>query len=356
MVLAWWLALSLWLEPLALNREYQARSEQFMAALSMHLRLVGAAVGASLLLAALLVMLMRRHAGARKAVFAVLNVVQTIPSLALFGLLLAPLAWLGARVDWLGALGVGGIGWAPAFLALLGYSLLPMVRNLFVALEGVEPAVIESACGMGMSQRQVFWQVRLPLALPVVLEGVRITTVQAIGLTAVAALIGAGARYFHLSGTGAGGHGHGAPRGVADRRAGPAGGRPAGRLDRLPAPRRGWMIELSGVTKRFGDTTAVNAVTLSIKPGQLCVLVGTSGCGKSTTLRMINRLIAHDEGEIRLDGQPVGEFEEALLRRRIGYVIQSTGLFPHWTVARNIGVVPRLLKWQRQRSGSASRN
>ncbi len=109
------------------------------------------------------------------------------------------------------------------------------------------------------------------------------------------------------------------------------------------------MIELSGVTKRFGDTTAVNAVTLSIKPGQLCVLVGTSGCGKSTTLRMINRLIAHDEGEIRLDGQPVGEFEEALLRRRIGYVIQSTGLFPHWTVARNIGVVPRLLKWQRQR-------
>lgn len=109
------------------------------------------------------------------------------------------------------------------------------------------------------------------------------------------------------------------------------------------------MIELSGVTKRFGDTTAVNAVTLSIKPGQLCVLVGTSGCGKSTTLRMINRLIAHDEGEIRLDGQPLGEFEEALLRRRIGYVIQSTGLFPHWTVARNIGVVPRLLKWQRQR-------
>ncbi len=109
------------------------------------------------------------------------------------------------------------------------------------------------------------------------------------------------------------------------------------------------MIELSGVTKRFGDTTAVDAVTLSVKPGQLCVLVGTSGCGKSTTLRMINRLIAHDAGEIRLDGQPVGDFEEALLRRRIGYVIQSTGLFPHWTVARNIGVVPRLLKWPRQR-------
>ncbi len=191
-VLAWWLALALWLEPLALNREYQARSDQFMAALSTHLELVGAAVGASLLLAALLVMLMRRHGGARRAVFAVLNFVQTIPSLALFGLLLAPLAWLGARFDWLGVLGVGGIGWAPAFIALLGYSLLPMVRNLYVALEGVEPAVIESACGMGMSQRQVFWQVRLPLALPVVLEGVRITTVQAIGLTAVAALIGAG--------------------------------------------------------------------------------------------------------------------------------------------------------------------
>lgn len=192
MVAGWWLALALWLEPLALQREYQARSDQFLNALATHLVLVGAAVGASLVLAALLVLVMRRHAGIRRAGFGVLNFLQTIPSLALFGLLLAPLAWLGSHIDSLAAIGVSGIGWAPAFLALLGYSLLPMVRNIHVALEEVDAAVIESARGMGMSRRQVFVQVRLPLALPVVLEGIRITTVQAIDLTAVAALIGAG--------------------------------------------------------------------------------------------------------------------------------------------------------------------
>ncbi|PXX95282.1 ABC transporter permease [Halomonas sp. LBP4] len=191
-LLAWWLALASWLEPLALLQEYRGRSDQFAAAVGYHLGLVGAAVGASLVIGVALALLMRRHAGLQKAGFGVLNFLQTIPSLALFGLLLAPLAWLAANVGWLAALGVRGIGWAPAFLALVGYSLLPMVRNTFVALEGVDPAVIESARGMGMSPRQVFLQVRLPLALPVMLEGLRITTVQAIGLTAVAALIGAG--------------------------------------------------------------------------------------------------------------------------------------------------------------------
>ncbi|PMR69319.1 ABC transporter permease [Halomonas heilongjiangensis] len=191
-LLAWWLALASWLEPLALLQEYRARSDQFATAVWHHLALVGAAVGASLVIGVALALLMRPHAGLQRAGFGVLNFLQTIPSLALFGLLLAPLAWLGANVEWLAALGVRGIGWAPALLALIGYSLLPMVRNTFVALEGVDPAVIESARGMGMSRRQVFLQVRLPLALPVILEGVRITTVQAIGLTAVAALIGAG--------------------------------------------------------------------------------------------------------------------------------------------------------------------
>jgi osmoprotectant transport system permease protein len=191
-LVAWGLALALWLEPLALLREYQVRSDQFVAAIGHHLALVGTAVGASLLIGISLALLMRTHAGVQSLGFAVLNALQTIPSLALFGLLLAPLAWLSANVDWLARLGVRGIGWAPALLALIGYSLLPMVRNTFVALDEVDPGVIEAARGMGMSRRQVFLQVRLPLALPVMLEGVRITTVQAIGLTAVAALIGAG--------------------------------------------------------------------------------------------------------------------------------------------------------------------
>ncbi|WP_372612862.1 ABC transporter ATP-binding protein [Halomonas sp.] len=109
------------------------------------------------------------------------------------------------------------------------------------------------------------------------------------------------------------------------------------------------MIELFDVTKRFGSETAVDGISLRVEKGQLCALVGTSGCGKSTTLRMINRLIEHSEGEIHIDGQPVRRFREETLRRRIGYAIQSTGLFPHWTVARNIGLVPRLLKWPRDR-------
>ncbi len=112
------------------------------------------------------------------------------------------------------------------------------------------------------------------------------------------------------------------------------------------------MIELFDVTRRFGEETAVDAISLRVDSGELCALVGTSGCGKSTTLRMINRLIEHSEGEIHIDGQPIRRFKEDTLRRRIGYVIQSTGLFPHWTVARNIGLVPRLLKWSPERIAS----
>ncbi|MBF8221527.1 ABC transporter permease [Halomonas sp. 328] len=180
------------LESLALMREYASRSGAFHEAVRYHLLLVSAAVGLSLLLAFTLALAMRRFPSLRRGGFALLSLIQTIPSLALFGLLLAPLAWLAARYAWLGELGVQGIGWAPALIALVGYSLLPMTRNSVVALDGVDPRVVEAARGMGMSPGQVFWRVRLPLAAPVILEGIRITTVQAVGLAAVAALIGAG--------------------------------------------------------------------------------------------------------------------------------------------------------------------
>ncbi|QEA39864.1 ABC transporter permease [Pistricoccus aurantiacus] len=181
-----------WLDPLSLMQEYRSRSDQFIEALRYHALLVGTAVGISLFVAAGLCLAMRRSQALRGGVFSLLSIIQTIPSLALFGLLLAPLAWLGATYPWLGEMGVQGIGWTPALLALIGYSLLPMTRNAYVALDGVEANLIESARGMGMSPRQIFLQVRLPLALPVMIEGVRITSVQAIGLAAVAALIGAG--------------------------------------------------------------------------------------------------------------------------------------------------------------------
>lgn len=181
-----------WLEPLALMREYQTRSQQFAQALRSHLALVGGAVGFSLVSGFMLALLLNRYPAARKSCFGVLSFIQTIPSLALFGLLIAPLSYLSANSPLLQQLNVRGIGWAPALLALIAYSLLPMVRNTFIALHEVSADVLESARGMGMSPRQVFMQVRLPLALPIIIEGVRITTIQAIGLTAVAALIGAG--------------------------------------------------------------------------------------------------------------------------------------------------------------------
>ncbi|MGH7087991.1 MAG: ABC transporter permease, partial [Stellaceae bacterium] len=123
---------------------------------------------------------------------ATLNFIETVPSIALFGLLLAPLAALAHAAPSLAALGIHGIGAAPAVIALILYSLLPVVRNTLAALESVDRAVIEAAFGMGLTARQVFWRIELPLGLPVFLAGVRIVLVQAIGLVAVAALIGAG--------------------------------------------------------------------------------------------------------------------------------------------------------------------
>jgi osmoprotectant transport system ATP-binding protein len=109
------------------------------------------------------------------------------------------------------------------------------------------------------------------------------------------------------------------------------------------------MIELDDVTKRHGDMTAVDRLSLRAEAGQVTVLLGPSGCGKSTTLRMINRLIAPSSGTIRLAGEDIAGIEKVALRRRIGYAIQDVGLFPHWNVARNIGAVPALLKWDAAR-------
>lgn len=109
------------------------------------------------------------------------------------------------------------------------------------------------------------------------------------------------------------------------------------------------MIELKNVTRRFGNSVAVDAINLTIETGEVCVLVGSSGCGKSTTLRMINRLLPHSAGEILVDGEDITTMNPEQLRLNMGYVIQGTGLFPHWTVARNIAMVPRLLNWPKER-------
>jgi osmoprotectant transport system ATP-binding protein len=109
------------------------------------------------------------------------------------------------------------------------------------------------------------------------------------------------------------------------------------------------VIEINEVTKSYGGRPVVDRLSLSVDAGEFCVLLGSSGCGKSTTLRMINRLIPIDSGVIRIGGEDVTRVPAEALRRRIGYAIQSIGLFPHWTVEDNIATVPWLLNWQQAR-------
>lgn len=109
------------------------------------------------------------------------------------------------------------------------------------------------------------------------------------------------------------------------------------------------MIEFSHVSKTFGAQKAVNDLNLHFREGSFSVLIGTSGSGKSTTLKMINRLVEHDSGVIRFAGDEIRSLPVLELRRRMGYAIQSIGLFPHWTVAQNIATVPQLQKWSRSR-------
>ena len=107
------------------------------------------------------------------------------------------------------------------------------------------------------------------------------------------------------------------------------------------------MIEFTQVSKTFNGQSAVSDLNLHFKTGAFSVLIGTSGSGKSTTLKMINRLVEHDAGTIRFAGEEIRSLPLLALRRRMGYAIQSIGLFPHWTVAQNIATVPQLLKWPR---------
>jgi len=167
---------------LSLAQEYQGHRAEFATALARHVLLVGltlagcGAVGVPLGLAAW------ARPASRGGVFAVLNVVQTLPSIALFGLLMAPLA----------ALGFSGIGLLPALVALVLYALLPVVRAIVSALDGVAAAPLEAALGLGFSPGRVMLAVRLPLAAPALLAGLRVVVVQTVGLAVVAALIGAG--------------------------------------------------------------------------------------------------------------------------------------------------------------------
>ena len=179
-------------DALSLAREYRTRHDLFAAALVRHVVLVAAAVGPAVLIGVPLGIAAARRPRVQGPLFGCLNLLQTIPSIALFGLLLVPLSALVAALPALAALGIGGIGPAPAVIALILYGLLPIVRNTQAGIAGVDPGVIDAGAGMGMTGRQLFWRVELPLALPLLVAGLRIVTVQAVGLAVIAALIGAG--------------------------------------------------------------------------------------------------------------------------------------------------------------------
>lgn len=179
-------------DSLSILKEYGNRADSFWAEGSKHITLALGSLAAAVIVGLPLGILCHRVERLRAGVLNVLNIVQTIPSIALFGLLIAPLGWVAAHVPGAAALGIRGIGTAPAFVALFLYSLLPVVANTVVGLAGVPRAANDAARGMGMTDRQRLFGVEFPLAFPVILTGIRIVLVQNIGLATIAALIGGG--------------------------------------------------------------------------------------------------------------------------------------------------------------------
>jgi osmoprotectant transport system permease protein len=181
-----------WFDDLSIVREWANRKEAYAAAFGDHIRLVLSALALAVAIGVPLGRAATRSAVRSGRIFTVLSLVQTIPSIALFGLLIGPLTALSEAVPGLREIGVRGIGFTPALIALTLYGLLPIARNTETGVKGVPAAAIDAARGMGMTALQITTRVSLPLALPTLLAGLRIVTVQLVGLTVVAALIGAG--------------------------------------------------------------------------------------------------------------------------------------------------------------------
>lgn len=177
---------------LSILKEYASYRLPFMNALSTHVMLAGGSLCLAVLIAFPVGTLIYNSPRLREAVLSVLNVIQTIPSMALFGVLIAPLAWVGTNLPGAAALGIAGIGPAPALIALIAYALLPITLATVTGLAGVPSAITEAAEGIGMTRVQRLLKVEIPLAFPVILTGIRVVLVQNIGLTVIAGLVGGG--------------------------------------------------------------------------------------------------------------------------------------------------------------------
>ncbi len=180
------------LDDLAILKEFYNRRERFVREFFNHIYLSGTAVSLAVIIGVPLGLLAWKRSRLEKPIFVVVNGIQTIPSLALFGLMIAPLAYLSQRFPVLRQMGIQGIGNAPALIALTLYALLPIVRNAYTSLAVIPNAVVDAGSGVGMNRRQLLRFVEFPLSIPIVLSGIRTSAVQAVGNTAVAALIGAG--------------------------------------------------------------------------------------------------------------------------------------------------------------------
>jgi len=177
---------------LSILREYASRVDTFWAEARKHVTLALGSLVAATIVGIPLGILCHRVARLRDGLLGVLNAIQTIPSIALFGILIAPLGWIAANVPGAATIGIRGIGVAPAFVALFLYSLLPVVANTVVGLAGVPRDANDAARGIGMTDWQRLVGIEFPLAFPVILTGIRIVLVQNIGLATIAALIGGG--------------------------------------------------------------------------------------------------------------------------------------------------------------------
>lgn len=177
---------------LSLIMEYAQRSDDFALLLARHVQIVLLALVLTVCIGPPLGWLAHTFAKTGRAVLPVLNIVQTIPSIALFGLLMAPLSLLAASIPALGRAGISGVGLAPAVIALTLYGLLPVVRSVLAGLQQVSASMRSAATALGLTPFQTLVHIELPLALPVLLGGVRTAAVAGVGLAAVTALIGAG--------------------------------------------------------------------------------------------------------------------------------------------------------------------
>ncbi|WP_410598496.1 ABC transporter permease subunit [Amycolatopsis sp. lyj-90] len=283
----------------------------------------------------------------------------TIPSIALLGILIGPF----------------GLGLTNVLFALVLYALLPITRNTIVGLRGVDPAVVDAARGMGFGRTRLLFRVRLPLAWPVILSGIRVSTQITIGIAAIGAYVkgpGLGNEIFDGLGR------FGSVNSLNQVLTGTLGIMVlallfdlafvvVGKLTTRRRPRAlraatsaapggvagkgGETIELRDVGKLYPGRAvpAVESLTMRIPAGEIVVLTGPSGCGKTTTMRMINRLVEPTAGVVTIGGTDVSALDLDEHRRNTGYVIQQIGLFPHLRVDANIGVVPRLLGWTRRR-------